>query len=662
MYNKNTDSKILWTPSEATVEKALMTQFARKLGMEPYPYERLHRFSIGNMSEFWQAFWEFAGIIGSDEGPIIDADEPASMVTTRFFPEHKLNFAENMLAGDGSRVAVIEADESGILDQVTMAELRVRVAQVQGGLQRLGIAPGDRVAGMLPNNLDALVMMLAVTAYGGVWSSCSPEFGATGVVDRFGQISPRLMVVASDYLYNGVRHDIAGKSGEIAKKLKGLEHIIVIGDMDVPNAPCSVHKLNDISDASAAEPVFEQLPFDHPLYVVYTSGTTGLPKCIVHRAGGALLNLRKELMLHCDVQPGDRMLYYTNTAWMMYHWSITALSCGATLVLYDGAAIPKKDGSLDCGALWRIAEQVQVTHFGTSPKYLTILEQSGYAVGAKHDLSSLRLIASAGAPLTVENFQWVYSQIKADLCLASISGGTEIVGCFVMGNPTMPVHAGEIQCPALGMAVKVLDERGVSVIGRKGDLVCTEAFPSMPLKFWGEGGWDRYVNEYFAEREGIWTHGDLAEFKVSGGVVISGRTDTTLKPGGVRIGTGEIYRVVENMKEVKDSLVIGYPRADDMEIWLFLVLKDNASLDAALEKKLRDHLRNETSPRHIPKRIMAVSEIPYTLSGKKVEKAVLQVITGIEVKNKGSLINPACLEAFRDAVEAANAFEKAGSQ
>lgn len=641
------ESTVMWTPKKASVEAASITHFSRRLGLEGQPYERLHRYSIMHMEEFWSAFWDFSKICGEKHGPAVRFDDAARMTGTNFFPNSKLNFAENMLQGEPNEIAVIEADENGIGHEVTLAELRRRVASAQRGLQSLGVVPGDRVAGMLPNNLDALVALLATAALGGVWSTCAPEFGEAGVIDRFGQISPRVLIVANDYLYNGRRHEVAAKASKIATKLQGLEHIVVIGDAEVPQTSCQVHRFADLCQGETGEPSFAQLPFNHPLYIVYTSGTTGLPKCIVHSSGGTLLNLRKEHMLHCDVQPGDRMLYYTNTAWMMYHWMVAARASGACIVLYDGAPIPKKqDGTLLPGVLWEIAARAGVTHFGTSPKYLTLVQQQGYQPGQQHDLGKMRMIMSAGAPLTIENFDWVYNEVKTDLCLASISGGTEILGCFVMGNPTQSVRAGEIQGPALGMAVNVLDERNAPVLGRKGDLVCTEPFPSMPLEFWGENGWQQYLATYFSDRSEIWTHGDLAQFTESGGMIISGRTDATLKPGGVRIGTGEIYRVVESVAGVKDSLVIGYPVEDDMEIWLFIV-SDSGKIEPALEAELRERLRKDASPRHVPKRIITVAEIPYTLSGKKVEKAVLQTVMGIEVKNRGSLINPNCLEAFR---------------
>ncbi|VVP13711.1 Acetyl-coenzyme A synthetase [Pseudomonas fluorescens] len=650
MNQTATQPAVLWRPTAEAIENAQITRFARSIGMEPLPYERLHRHSISKPGDFWEAFWNFSGMVGEGGGPALTPSISAPMTDAEFFPARRLNFAENMLVGGAETLAVIEANEGGITNKVTLGELRIRVARAQLGLKNLGLESGDRVAGMLPNDLNALVMLLAVTSLGAVWSSCSPEFGYAGVIDRFGQISPKLFVVASDYLYNGRRHDIAGKSADIARSLPGLQQIIVIGDAEVVDAPFPVHRFADICNNDASEPSYVRVPFNHPLYIVFTSGTTGLPKCIVHRTGGTLLNLRKEHMLHCDIKPGDCMLYYTNTAWMMYHWLITARASGATIVLYDGSPIPKVDGQLDHGALWRVAEKVGATHFGISPKYLTLLQQDSYKPRQKHDLKSLRMIVSSGAPLTAENSEWVYREVKDDLCLASISGGTEILGCFGISNPTLPVRAGEIQVMALGMAVNVLDERNAPVWGRKGDLVCTEPFPSMPLEFLGENGRQRYLDTYFADRSEIWTHGDLAEITETGGLIISGRTDTTLKPGGVRIGTGEIYRVIDTISAIEDSLVIGYPVDDDMEIWLFVVTKQGIELDEELERIIARTLKFSASPRHVPRRIFSVPEVPYTLSGKKVEKAVLQFITGCEVKNKGSLMNPDCLSAFLVAV------------
>lgn len=637
---------LCWTPSPRQVATAQITRFARQVGLAGVSYADLHRYSVTCLEDFWAEFWRFAKPIASDYEQVLSQDGEARMVGARFFVGAKMNFAENMLAGDADSVAVIESDEGGAGKAFTLAQLRRRVAGAQQALRALEIGEGDRVAGLMPNTLDTLVMVLATASLGAIWSACAPEFGVNGVLDRFGQIEPKVLVTVPRYRYNGKMHDIGDRVAEIANGLN-VPHLLLCGEGGVDGARAAVARLDELAAGAADQPEYRALPFNHPLYVIYTSGTTGLPKCIVHSAGGTLINHRKEHLLHCDIGPGDRVMYYTSTAWMMYHWMITARASGATLVLYDGAAIPKRDGELDHGALWRVAAATGTTHFGTSPKYLSLLEQAGERPGDSNDLAALRMIMSAGAPLTEDNFHWVYDAVKADLCLASISGGTEILGCFVLGNPAGPVYAGEIQAPALGMAVAMLDERGIPVFGRHGDLVCTEPFPSMPLGFWGEGGWQRYLDTYFGEHADVWTHGDVGLFTPSGGVVITGRSDTLLKPGGVRMGPSEIYRVVETVAGVEDSLVIGYPAAGgDMDLWLFVVTEKGRELDDDLAQRIRDALLREASPRHVPKRLFQVEEIPYTLNGKKVEKAVLQMLTGKPVKNQGSLINPDCLDGF----------------
>ncbi len=649
------DAPVVWAPTADAVRDAELTRFADGVGVDCHSYDRLHRWSVGDLEGFWSQFTTFAGIVGDLGGPVLVRDAGAPMTSARFFPDAQLNFAENLLVGEVDHVAVVEADEAGIKRTLSRGELRQEVARVQRGLLRLGLRAGDRVASVLPNTAESLVALLAATAVGAVWSTCAPEFGLAGMRDRFGQTAPRLLIGASSYLYNGATHSLTDRLARLTHELDAVEWLVMTGrDADVA-AACPVHRLADLGDDTAAEPTFPRLPFDHPLYINFTSGTTGLPKCIVHRAGGVLLQHRKEHALHCDIKTGDRAFYYSNTGWMMYHWLVSALASGATLVLYDGAAIPRGgDGGRDHGVLWRLAEDVGVTHFGTSPKYLSILQRDGYDVRGRHRLDSLRMIMSAGAPLAPEHFHWVHKAIKDDVCLASISGGTEILGCFVMGNPAAPVRAGEIQCKALGMAVHVMDERNSPLVGRTGDLVCTEPFPSMPLGFWGEGGWQRYLGEYFADRREIWTHGDHAERRPGGGFVIHGRTDTLLKPGGVRIGTAEIYRVVEGISGIADSIVAGRTTRDDMEVWLFVVPEDGANLDASLADQIRQTLRREATPRHVPKRIIQVPAVPYTLTGKKVEKAVMQVLNGEPVATRGSMENPEALDALAVAIENAS--------
>lgn len=643
-----------WRPDAEQTAGTLMHRFAEQVGLGGACYSDLHRYSIAALDDFWAEFWRFAAPIATDYSQVRTPADGHHMLGTRFFGGAKLNFAENMLAGDVDDIVVMETDETGVGREITLAELRQRVARAQAALHTLGVGKNDRVAGLMPNTADTLVMLLATAAIGAVWSACAAEFGVAGVLDRFGQIAPKVLVTVSRYCYNGKQFEMSERAGEVARALD-VQAVLVTDDGTFDNAGIEPARLSELGDIDAEQPDYAELDFNHPLYIIYTSGTTGLPKCIVHSAGGTLLNHRKEHMLHCDIRPGDRILYYTSSAWMMYHWMISSRASGATLVLYDGAAIPKKsNGDLNVSHLWHLLAATRATHFGTSPKYLTIMGQTDYSPGTDQDLSTLRVIMTAGAPLTADLFEWVYAKVKSNLCLASISGGTEILGCFVMGNPAGALHAGEIQVPALGMAMAALDERDIPVFGRQGELVCTEPFPSMPLEFWGEDGWQRYVDTYFSERADIWTHGDIAEMRASGGVVISGRSDTMLKPGGVRMGPSEIYRVVEDMDGVEDSLVIGYPTGGgDMDLWLFVVPVAGRTVDDALCKAIRDRLKSEASPRHVPARILEVREIPYTLNGKKVEKAVLQLITGKPVKNRGSLINPDCLNEFSQVAEVA---------
>lgn len=639
-------SDILWAPGPAAFQSSGLARFATCCGFDPADYETLHRWSISDKGAFWRVVWDFGGVVGSPGDKAFIADERAAMTGARFFPEATLNFAENMLSRPGGDTAVHAADEAGAVVQYSRDELRAMVARTADGLRAAGTRRGDRVGGILPNGVEALVALLATAAIGATWSSCSPDFGATAILDRLGQIRPRILFAAARYRYAGKDHDIGGRIAEVARSMEGLATIVLCSDGAVPAMPGHLDAVRFEDFGSDAALAFEPMPFSHPLYVLYTSGTTGAPKAIVHSAGGVLLQHLKEHLLHGDVRPGDVMSWYTNTAWMMYHWLVSGLACGASVVLSDGAPLPKTTSGLDLGVLWRVAELVGTTHFGTSPRYLQTLADHGYHPGERHDLPALRWLLSAGAPVAPAQFDWVYDRIKRDLVFASISGGTEIIGCFMLGSPLHPVRRGQLTAKGLGMAVAVMDERNAPAIGRQGDLVCTEAFPSMPLTFWGEGGDGRYRDTYFAERPEIWTHGDIAEMTVDGGAVIYGRADTTLKPGGVRIGTAEIYAACERIGDIEDCLVFGAPANGDEEIVLCVRLKEEQSLTAELAARIRRTIRDEASPRHVPHRIHAVADIPYTLNGKRVEGAARTVVAGGMVKYIGSLANPDCLGEY----------------
>lgn len=641
---------VLWSPSAEQVENSNIGRFARHCGFDPSKYDELHRWSISDLEGFWNAVWDFTKVVGQRGDATLVRRGDSEMFGARWFPQARLNFAENLLCGNDDRLAVIEFNESGLKGNVTMGELRDRVSRLQQGLRKLGVKQGDVVGGILPNGLEALVALLAAASIGAVWASCSPDFGAPGIIDRIGQVHPKVLFAVESYIYNGKSFSISDNLGQILDGLHDLQHLVLLGGSKkaLQRDGTTVTSWDEINSEQPREVEYERLPFEHPLYVMFTSGTTGLPKGIVHTAGGVLMQHRKEHVLHCDVRPGDVMSWYTNTAWMMYHWLISGLASHAAVVLYDGSAIVKRADGEDLGTLWRMAEEAGITHFGTSPRYLAALQEHDYAPGRQYDLNALRSVLSAGAPVQPEQFDWLYSAVKKDMMFASISGGTEIIGCFVLGSPLHAVRRGEITCKALGHAVDVLDERGASIVGRKGDLVCTEPFPSAPLTFWGEDGDARYYAAYFQERPGIWTHGDLAEQTPRGSMIIYGRTDTTLKPGGVRIGTAEIYRVVESQPEIQDSVVFGRPIDGDEEIVLCIVMKDGVSFDDKLKKRIQSEIRQKASPRHVPRRIFQVTAIPYTLNGKRVEGAARATMAGLPVKNKGSLLNPESLAQYAE--------------
>jgi acetoacetyl-CoA synthetase len=621
----------LWTPSPARLAAANLTRFGGGA-----TYAEIYARSVADPLGFWRAVWEFTGVIGTRGDRIaVDMDR---MPGARFFPDARLNFAENALREDGDGAAIIYRSEAGGARTLSWRELRRDVAAFAAALRGAGMRAGDRVASYQPNVPEAIVAVLGCAAIGAVWSSCSPDFGVQGVLDRFGQIEPRVFIAADVYQYGGKTFDQREKIARILERLPSVEQRIVgPGDWESFLAPHRGTRL-----------AYEPLPFDHPLYILYSSGTTGVPKCIVHGAGGTLIQHLKDHQLHCDIHPGDRVFYFTTLGWMMWNWLVTVLASRATILLFDGAPFHPNGNTL-----FDFADETGMTLFGTSAKYIDAVAKAGLKPRETHSLESVRTMTSTGSPLVAESFDYVYEHVKRDLHLASISGGTDIVGCFVGGNPIGPVWRGEIQCRELGMRVEVFDAAGRPVRGQKGEMVCTMPFPSMPIGFWNDPDGGRYHAAYFERFPGVWTHGDYAELTVHDGVIIYGRSDAVLNPGGVRIGTAEIYRQVERLPEVVESVVIGQQWEGDERIVLFVKLRDGLTLDLATAERIRAHIRANTTPRHVPARIVQVTDIPRTKSGKIVELAVRDVVHGRTVRNREALANPEALDQFRDRPELA---------
>ena len=637
-----TGNPILWRPCHERSEHSSMRRFMVLHGFDDY--SAFHQWSIENVAEFWEAMAEFGKLEFHRQATRV-FEQPGEMTTATFFADAKISFPEHVLRYTGDRAAIVFRGENGARREISFDELRCQVAEIAAGLRELGVTEGDRVAAFLPNCPEAIIAMLAATSVGAIWSSCSPDFGINGVVDRFGQIGPKVLFTADGYWYNGTQHDSLSPVRGVLEQIDSIETTVIVpflrkavdagalrggmlwGDLVVPEA----------------KPLYRATAFNHPLYIMYSSGTTGVPKCIVHGAGGSLIQHLKEHMLHCDIGPDDRLFFFTTCGWMMWNWLVSGLTVGATIYLYDGSPFAE-DGRI----LWRMAAEESLTAFGSGAKFISATEKAGIRPGDEFDLSALKTVFSTGSVLAPESFDFIYDAISSDVQLASISGGTDILGCFAGGNPLLPVRRGELQCLALAMDVCIFDEDGNSVFGENGELVCCNAFPSMPIGFWDDDDDRKYHSAYFDKYPGVWAHGDYAEITPAGGMVIYGRSDAVLNPGGVRIGTAEIYRQVEKLDEVIESIAIGQDWDDDVRVVLFVVMREGVVLDDTMRDQIRRVIRENTTPRHVPARILAVPDIPRTISGKIVELAVRNVVHGRLVKNTDALANPDALEHFRN--------------
>jgi acetoacetyl-CoA synthetase len=644
----------VWTPTESCIASSRMAEFSRRaeqIACRTFPsYRDLHAWSIASPDQFWPAVWDFCGVVGErGERALLHPDR---MPGTQWFPDARLNYAENLLRYDGPEAALVFWGEDKVKRSLSRRQVREQALKLAAAFRTMGVRPGDRVAAYMPNMPETIVTMLAAATLGAIFTSASPDFGIQGVLDRFGQTEPKVLVACDGYWYNGKAVDVLGKLGPIVEGLPSVQHVVLVSYLEehldaaasLLRGGATFHAL--VSKQETEPQNFERFPFDHPLYIVYSSGTTGAPKCIVHGAGNVLLQHLKEQQLHCDLGVGDRLFYFTTCGWMMWNWLASGLASGATLLLYDGSPFVN-DGRI----LWDYAEAESITHFGTSAKYLDALAKTGLKPREHYALQYLRVLLSTGSPLVAESYDYVYADIKNDVQLSSISGGTDVLSCFVLGNPTLPVYRGEIQCRGLGLAVEVWDESGQPVREQKGELVCTRPFPSMPLGFWNDSTGNRYQSAYFDRFPGVWSQGDFCEVTRHDGLVIHGRSDATLNPGGVRIGTAEIYRQVERLPEILESIVIGQDWQNDVRVVLFVRLREGLALDDSLTQRIKRTIRKNTTPRHVPGKILQVNDIPRTKSGKIVELAVRQIVHGQPVRNLEALANPEALALFANRPE-----------
>ena len=640
----------VWTPSQKQIDRSQMTKFIKYVNLSHHlslkNYDDLYSWSIQDIPSFWESVWEFCEVKYSTPYSEI-VDDTSKMPGAKWFTGSQLNYAENLLRFKDSKPAIIFKGENQNPSILTYHDLNEEVKKVAYALRNMGIVKGDRVAGFIPNMPEAVIAMLASASIGAIWSSSSPDFGIKGVLDRFAQIEPKVLFAADGYFYNGKRFNSLDKLEGILKALPSIENVVIVPytrhQADISSIQNAIHYKDFLPVCKVPEINFEQLPFDHPLYIMYSSGTTGLPKSIVHGAGGTLIQHLKELCLHTDLTRDDTIIYFTTCGWMMWNWLVSSLAIGATIVLYDGSPFHP-----DSGAMWKMAQDFKITVFGTSAKFIASSQSIGEKPKEKYMLNELKTILSTGSPLIEENYDFVYENIKEDVQLSSISGGTDIISCFALGNPILPVHRGELQCRGLGMDVQSFDSDGNLVINKKGELVCASSFPSMPVYFWNDPDGTKYQQAYFNSYPGVWHHGDYIMINNLGGIKIFGRSDATLNPGGIRIGTAEIYRVVENFSEVTDSLVVGQKWGDDERVILFVKLTEGTSLHNEFIQNIKKTIRSECSPRHIPKKIIEIADIPYTINGKKVEIAVKKIIHGEDVPNRDALANPESLKFYQN--------------